>query len=84
MHIIKQIRQGLIEARRSVDRGEKITRDQQEVLENLISHKHYSIRRQACGLLMKVSKKHRYRLLSGELNPLIAYLLSRNLNPLTA
>ncbi|MHA1968014.1 MAG: hypothetical protein ACW964_09445 [Candidatus Hodarchaeales archaeon] len=50
-----------------------MSQEEFQVLEELSSHNHYGIRRQAYNLLFIVSKDHRNYLLSGVQNPLSSY-----------
>ena len=71
MNKIKNIRQRLVEIRKIMKRGGNITKDHFSILEALTDHEHYGIRRQASGLMVKVSKDHRNLMLAGKLNPII-------------
>jgi len=71
MNKIKNIRQRLVEIRKIMKRGGNITEDHFSILEALTDHEHYGIRRQASGLIVKVSKDHRNLMLAGKLNPII-------------
>ena len=55
MNKIKNIRQGLMKIRNIINKGGNITEDQYMILESLTTHKYYAIRRQASGLLIKLS-----------------------------
>lgn len=71
MNKIKNIRQRLVEIRKIMKRGGNISEDHFLILEALSDHEHYGIRRQASGLMVKVSKDHRNLMLAGKLNPII-------------
>jgi hypothetical protein len=73
MQKIREIRQGLVEARNIVTGVREVTQDQFQILEKLSSHEHYGIRRQASNLLFIVSENHRHLLLSGGWNPISDY-----------
>ena len=71
MNKIKNIRQGLVEVRNIIKKGGNITEDHFIILEALTDHDHYGIRRQASGLIVKVSKDYRNLMSAGKLNPII-------------
>ena len=73
MKEIKEIRQGLIDARNILVEGGKLSQDQFLILEKLIYHNHYGIRRQALNLLFIFSVNHRILLSSGTIHPLSLY-----------
>jgi hypothetical protein len=73
MQNIREIRQGLIEARNIVMGIREVSQDQFQLLKKLSSHDHYGIRRQACNLLFIVSEDHRYLISSGIWGPLSDY-----------
>jgi hypothetical protein len=70
MNKIKIIRQGLVEIRNIITQGENLSEDQFMTLESLSYHDHYGIRRQASGLLIKISKKYRTQIYSGNSGPM--------------
>ncbi len=70
MNKIKNIRQRLVEIRNIMNRGGNITEDHFLILESLTDHENYGIRRQASGLIVKISKDHRNLMLAGEFNPI--------------
>jgi len=70
MNKIKNIRQRLVEIRNILTKGGNISEDHFLILEALADHDHYGIRRQASGLMVKVSKDHRNLMLAGKLNPI--------------
>ena len=68
MNKIKNIRQGLAKIRNIINKGGNLSDDQYEILESLISHEHYGIRRQASGLMIKISNDYRNQMFSGALD----------------
>jgi hypothetical protein len=68
MNKIKNIRQGLVKIRNILNKGGNLTDDQYKILETLTSHEHYSIRRQASGLMVKISNDYRNQMFSGALD----------------
>jgi hypothetical protein len=73
MQKIKEIRQGLVDARNIITGVREVTQDQFQILEKLRYHDHYGIRRQVCNLLFIVSENHRHLLLSGDMDPISRY-----------
>ena len=47
-----------------------MTEDHYLILQDLVNHENYGIRRQATGLMVIVSKDHRNLMLAGKLNPI--------------